>query len=359
MKNFFYILILIFSSKIFADVNPLEKKVLNFFEKNARGARRGFYLKQIGGIELANVRGFENFVAASTMKVLYFYTALNMVRQNQLNLTDLDKSLCGPDTTQYQGNNPVIPNTTSCPYSNPKCPFPLTTLSLHTLLSRMMIQSNNRATQSVRELITQNGINQTANALGISNTSISERIGCGANVCIDNQNNEVSCNNTNTNIVDFGYRDNGNKVTLIDFAKIYENVLNGGLDTQTNNFFSIMLSNFSINDAWVFNVVDQENDSVGLSTSELADFKSKLRYAWKGGSYTNPNFVNYSRSGSLSVPHDGPSGDVYKNYAWGVFQDNGPPNQTDATVSVSQELIRDILRDGMKSYNPYNGGNVL
>jgi hypothetical protein len=113
-----------------------------------------------------------------------------------------------------------------------------------------------------------------------------------------------------------------------------------------------MLSNISSSNNWVNNIVDQENASVGLSASELADFKSKLRYAWKGGSYTNPNFVNFSRSGSLSVPHDGPSGDVYRNYAWGVFQDRGPANQNDVTASVSQELLRAVLREGMKTYNP-------
>jgi Beta-lactamase enzyme family/Bacterial tandem repeat domain 1 len=337
------------------NANDLEKRVRNFYNPLAPGARRGFYLKQIGGSELANVRGSDNFVAASSMKVLYLYTTLDRVRQNLLNLTNLDKSLCGADTTQSPGNAPTIPGTTSCPYSVQRCPFNLTTVSLQTLLSRMMIQSNNRATQSVRELVTQNRINQTANNLGMNNTQVSERIGCGLNVCTDNQGNEVVCSNTNNTVVDFGYRGNplnGNQVTLADYAKVYESVFDGDLGNQTNNFFSIMLSNISSTSTWVTSLADAENATVGLSASELDDFKSKLRYAWKGGNYTSPSFEHNSISGSLSVPHDGPRGDIYRNYAFGVFQDSGPNGQNNVTTSVAQELIRGVIRAGMQSYNP-------
>ena len=173
------------------NANTLEKRVRDFFSPLAPGSRRGFYLKNLAGGTHANVRGGDNFIPASSMKVIVHYTALRRVSQNLLNLTTTNRTLCGADTTSSPGNAPNMPNTGSCPFSNNFCESTLVTnMRLQTLLSRMMVQSNNRATQSVHELVTQTRINQNINLLGMTKSSYIERIGCGVNVCLDNQNQE-------------------------------------------------------------------------------------------------------------------------------------------------------------------------
>jgi len=220
----------------------------------------------------------------------------------------------------------------------------------------MMIQSNNRATQSVRELVTQTRINQNANLLGMTNTTAVERIGCGVNVCLNNLGQERSCpGNNGDNIVDFGYRGtplNGNQVTLADYSNIYEGVVDGNLGNQTDNFRDIMLSDANRPNAWVWTVATQENATVNLSPSELATFRNNLRYSWKGGSYTNAtaSTIHFSQSGMVSIPRLQGTNIVVRDYAFGSFQDGGPSGQANSTTVVLQELIRERMRTAMTTF---------
>jgi hypothetical protein len=220
----------------------------------------------------------------------------------------------------------------------------------------MMVQSNNRATQSVRELVTQARIDQDINLLGMGKTSYTERIGCGVNVCLDNQNRERPCpGNANDNPVDFGYRGtplNGNQVTLADYAKVYEGVINGNLGNQTDNFRNIMLSDANSPGGWVWGVATQENATVGLSPSELNSFRNNLRFSWKGGSYTNStaNTIHFSQNGMVSVPSLQGTNIVVRDYAFGAFQDGGPSGQANQITAVNSELIRDLIRKGMQTF---------
>lgn len=339
------------------NANKLEKRVRNFFSPLAPGARRGFYLRNLNGGTLANVRGGDNFIPASSMKVLYHYTALRRVSQNQLNLNSQNRNLCGADTTNSPGNAPSIPGTNSCPFSNNFCESNLVTnMRLRILLGRMMIQSNNRATQSVRELVTQFRINQNAGLLGMTKTTVRERIGCGVHVCLDNQNRERPCpGNQNDAPVDFGYRGvpiNGNEVTLADYSKIYKGVIDGSLGNQTDNFRDLMLSDANNPGGWVWSVATQENATVGLSPSELNSFRNNLRFSWKGGSYSNgvANTIHFSQSGMVSIPRVQGTNIVVRDYAFGAFQDNGPSGQANQITAVTSELIRDLMRKAMTTF---------
>lgn len=330
------------------NANSLEKRVRNFYAPLAPGAKRGFYLKQIGGSTLADVRGRTKFVPASSLKALYHYSALRRVRFNQLELDTNDKSLCGPNTS---GNAPNMPGTGSCPFSTPRCETTVTTQTMRTLLSRMMINSNNRATQSVREIVGQNYFNNVASGLGMTDTLIRERIGCGENVCLNAQGQERPC--TSGNQVDFGYRGTplrGNETSLRDFGLLYAaalNLNNLGED-QREEFFDIMLN--ETNNGWLRSVASQENNSVGLASSDLNSFRSNLQYVWKGGSYGNSNSTHYTRAGLARIPVKVGNRMVYRNFVFGAFQDAGPSGQTSQVAAVVSELLRDEIKKALNTW---------
>lgn len=334
------------------NANALERRVRDFYARRASGAQRGFYLKRVGGSTLASVRARTQFVPASSLKALYHFVALQRVERNNLNLTTAMRTLCGAESAS---NAPAMSGTNTCPLSTNRCEFATSTVSLQQLLTRMMVNSNNRHTQVVREIVGQARINQVAQELGMTDTLVRERIGCGENICLDNNNNERYCSTTNSqSIVDNGYRGaplQGNSASLRDYGLLYEASLSvAQLGEQRDNFAAFMLN--ENNNQWLRNVANQQNATVGLSNADLADFRNRLTYYWKGGSYTNTgaSVIHFSRAGVARIPVKSRGSIISRDFVFGVFQNLGPSNQSNQMQAVASELLREEVRKALLTW---------
>ena len=273
----------------------------------------GCYLRRLGGSELAGLNEGTVFEPASTMKTLHHAHAMRQVRLGNVSLNTLL-----PVATDY------APVGTSCPGNTTIVMEPLTTV-----LRLMMENSDNARTQAVRAYFGEASINATATALGMSETELRHRIGCGTDA---------------TN--------NPNDVTLYDLGRLHEEVAQGYLGTWRDEFYDHM----SNGESWggITSIVDQEAAGLGLSAPAIAAFKALLEVASKGGSYGLADGSYRAGFGWVKVPFLTPSRQLQpREYVVGAFVARatvGADASTAVSVAIGEQL-RGELRAALATWD--------
>lgn len=272
----------------------------------------GCYLRRVNGGELAGINERRVFEPASTMKTLHHVHAMRRVAMGLVSLnTNLNVF------TAYSSP------TSSCPIdSNPVVE------DLATVLRAMMEQSDNARTQAVRAFFGQNAINATATALGMGDTELLHRIGCGSEAVL-----------------------NPNEITLYDLGLLHEQVANGYLGSFRDEFYELMLNSTT----WggISSVVDQEAALLGLTAAAVTSFKARLELARKGGSYTLNGEQYRSGFGWIEIPFLQNGQVAPREYVVGAFVAKATDG-TNASNAVSQaigEMLRPTLRDALRTWD--------
>lgn len=271
----------------------------------------GLYLKEVGGPVLEQFNQSFVFEPASTIKVLHHVHAMLQVEAGNIALTDLIDTFTG---------SPDLPDCNfDCP--NP-CPVDVDPfqIQLQTALQQMMEQSHNTRTQAVRVWFGEANINATAQSLGMADSLIQHRIGCGGDAVARH-----------------------NRLTLVDAGRLYEAVAaNNILPNNRTTFYNLMSQS-----RFFDTVIDQEAASLGLTASEISDFKSQVAVAWKGGSYGLSDGQYRTLAGWVRFPFKCEG--ISREYVYGNFvnaADNLDTQGTGTNISVfnvGAALLRDVI----------------
>jgi len=286
-----------------------EDRVKTILEDNSVGGTVGLYLQEVNGAVLADHNESFIFEPASTIKVTHFVNALDRI-DSEFELTD--------SVDYFQDLDGSCPLDTS-PASD----------TLEFGLTRMMVNSDNSWTQAFRVLLGENNINDTMQALGMTDSLTQNRIGCGSNPPVDNA------------------VDMPNQLTLVDAGMLYEKVANGFLDLDSTNIFYDIIDN---DNGRLNTIIDQE--VTGLSSDGLTDFKSKRDSALKAGSYGLSTGLFRSTAGWAELPFkDNTCNVVLQEYVFGVFinaADSLGPQDDIRTQGI--ELFREEIRAALETW---------
>jgi len=279
--------------------------------RNGTDGVSGLYLKEVNGSVRANLQ--ENFVfePASTIKTLMHVHAMRDIDQGNANLGEILTVWTG-----ISGN--------SCPiYTGP------ISEAMPSVLSKMMVGSDNNRTMAIRDRFGASNINATATNLGMTNTQIIHTLGCGGPP--------------------------PNSLTLTDGGVLHEAVANGYLGGMRQTFYDLMLNSvpgYGANRLGV--IIDQEGAALGLSSFVIADFKALMEMAYKGGSYGYGNPLDYYWSVLAWAKIPFLSGGVLtpKEFVSGIFIHDNSSDTTIGSVmdEASAELLRDEIRAALQTW---------
>ncbi|MFO1032151.1 MAG: serine hydrolase [Planctomycetota bacterium] len=300
------------------NANTLEKTVRQEFFGAASGALGdyGFFLKEINGPILASMRPDTVFEPASTMKTLYHVHAMKRVLNGTVSLSTLI-------------NKPT------------SCGVPGANETLSTLLRTMMENSDNYSTLAVSNYFGLSNIDATATVLGMPSTDINFTIGCEG-------------------------PDNENQMTLRDLAQLHEQVANGYLGSQRDNFYDLMAESLSFPSWGTEDLNDRINAhavTLGLPTTVRDAFKSELHIAYKPGGIawnTGTQHYYFAEGGWMKVPFKSSTGVLQpREYTFGVFNYDFAVQEVsgrNAMCDAELELVWDRIEAAMATWDNFVPG---
>ena len=306
-----------FAVVMLRNTNDLTDRMRRYLEGKRSGGAYGVRLERIAGSTLASLQSDRPFYPASTIKTLEHAHAMKSVDGGYSELTT--------QVTKY-------PNASdSC--SDSHAGQSSVTETLDQALRNMMEQSDNQSTNALQEHFGSGSaawgryfMNLTAHGdLGMSSaTQLAHKFGCGGP-----DNNPA------------------NSLTLRDLGLLHEHVATDFFTNAANRdiFYDRMLnSRGSSLDA----VIDEEAAALGASAALVSSFKSNIRTAAKGGSWTTGSGIRYrSVGGWIRLPFA--RGD--REYSFGLFIDEASWVAADFSVWPARaELLRDQIRAGLASY---------
>lgn len=308
------------------NANPLEIKARQAFIAAGAGGlgKYGFLLDEIGSVTRAAMRPATPFEAAGTLATVHHATALRSVAQGYTSLT-----------TQF-----VKPS--SCSGSGG------TNQTLGTTLVQMMEQSDSLAALAISNHFGLNGIQITANVLGMADTDVNYPIGCSTPSPF-------------------------NLLTLADLSSLHVGVHNGFLSPGATDvrptFYSTMEASLAF-PSWGSSDLEARINLhallIGMSTAAREVFKSKLKIAYKQGSVSWPPFgsaTHYcSEGGWMSVPFRNTAGLLApKEYTFGVFNHGFTGSVSvgrNAMCNAELELVWDRVQAAMSTWDDYVAGSI-
>lgn len=284
--------------------------------RNGTDGATGLYLKQVGGPVLAALQENKVFEPASSIKVLHHLHAMRQV-QNGVNLQE--------QITVYQATQG------SCPVDQQSFKE-----SLSTALQLMMQKSDNNRTQAIRVRFGQDNINNTAQAIGMKNTSINHRIGCGGG--------------------SDGAVAKHNRLTLADAGVLYEGVAKGTLLTTTNRqtFYSLMAGKqFDFSGVWqdIQKMVNEEAPP-GMTAAQKQSFLNQVQTSYKAGSYSLSDGQYRSIAGWVQIPFRSSGAVVPRQYVFGIFIDKATNSDkaSNTWATARAEVLREQIRAALKTW---------
>jgi hypothetical protein len=281
----------------------------------------GFFLKELNGPVLAQMRPDTTFEPASTMKTVYH---AHVMRRVSLNLSSLSTMINRPSSCGVPGAN----------------------YSIEDQLSDMMEYSNNMATLAISNHFSIPQIQAEAANLGMTSTSINFTIGCSG----------PSSEST---------------MTLRDLSRLHEAVANGYLAGQRAKFYELMQESLlfpSFGVTRLDGLIDGEAATLGWPAHVRNAFKNALHLAYKPGGVGWPNpgqwTFYYAEGGWMKVPFKNAAGVVTpKEYTFGAFHYlfYGAANEIPGRVAMSDAelaLVWDRVRAAMLTWDNYVPGVV-
>lgn len=298
------------------NANALTTRVGSLLRAGYDGGASGLYLKQVQGPVLASLQANYVFEPASMIKALHHAHAMKQVQNDNANLNENINVY-----QAYQG---------SCPLD--QTPPPMVVEDLEDTLTGMMRNSDNARTEAVRKRFGENNINATAQALGMQNSLIQHRLGCGADAV-----------------------QNPNQLTLVDAGKLYEGVATGFLNSEQRQTFYALMSNQD-NSSFFKSIVDEEAAKLGHSASTASAFKQQMQFAWKGGSYGLNGKSYLTMGGWIRLPFKSCLANTPRQYVFGMFIHKADDIHDDFSIfGTTQELLRDEIRSALKTWYPCFG----
>jgi hypothetical protein len=212
-------------------------------------------------------------------------------------------------------------------------------------LSAMMVNSSNRATNAVQELVGTSyfppvfpwnlnmagagrlAINSFGASIGLTDTLVNHKFGCG------------------------GFCDNPvpNSLTLVDAERLYRSIATD--TTILSPAMRVELKDLMLNESGSFldDIIDQEAADTGKNAWR-EDFRDLFFQIYKAGSWNCSGNSYLSRAGLIQLPtHNG----AYKQlYTWGVFaHDTQSEFYIDGTEpDASRELLRLPIRAALLTW---------
>jgi hypothetical protein len=284
--------------------------------RNGTPGETGLYLKQVDGPVLASLQAGFQYDPASSIKILVGYHLMHQV--------DLGNISLGTIVPTYAPN----PSGSSCPVN--------TTVtgseSVGAALTAMLENSDNVRTRMFIDRFGFSALNQTAQGLGMTSTSLTIYPGCGIT----------------------------NQMTLSDAAKVYEGIADGSLLSASSRtaLYAHMPADAGDFTGVFGNInpmIDQEAASVGgLSAAQITAFKQaiKLRYKAGGDTWCAPNCLEYRAiSGTAEVPICHGNARSTRDYVWGIFIDGAANPAADATFGAADaEPLREPINAALSGW---------
>jgi hypothetical protein len=294
----------------------------------------GLYLKEVGGPVLAACNERTVFEPASTIKVLHHLHTMLQVQSGSVvqgNAVTLETPIPWFRSFVRDSNG----KNTSCPKDTDRWDDPL-----RDVLKEMMWRSDNRHTQAIRVYFGQASINATAQTLGMKDTLIQHRIGCGpAHGVQDN------------------FIDKPNRLTLFDAGLLYEGVANGSLLTPPNRqtFYELMAGKeFDSTGIWraIQDMIVAEAPP-NMTAEQRSSFASQADTRYKAGNYywCDPQCLYWmSIAGWAQIPFCREGKIVVRQFVFGIFFDRSSRNPSTAFRLAKAELLREQLRDALQAF---------
>ncbi len=285
----------------------------------------GYYLKEVGGPVLANLNEGDIFEPASSIKVIIHLHGMLEVEAGNRTLGESVPWLANPGKFDGMGN--YICGGNDC-YATNTIPMSDT---YQESLRLMMECSDNALTQALRDLLGDANILDTAyNVVGLNmtKTQLNHSIGCGAEAAADH-----------------------NRFNLVDIGVLHEYVaLSGALNPNNRQTFYDLM----VNSRFFDTVIAQEAALLGMTDTQIGDYRSLVEVATKGGSYGLSDGLYRSIGGWARLPF--PCENTEVEYVFGAFIDgattldlmNTGNNLSIGTVMA--EVMRDEIAASLESF---------
>ena len=274
----------------------------------------GFLLREIGGPTLASLQPDFRFEPASSIKIFHHFHAMRLIANGL--------------------EDPLAPLLYSINYSG-SCPIggsPFDTASLQLALRRMMVESDNAATEAIRDRYGEAAIMSSVQIFGgVQDSGLNHApLGCGTQAVA-----------------------NPNEMTLRDAGSLYEEIATGPtVAAVREDMYRWMQSHLTTpSDQWwlttqVRQMVVDEATSLGIP-DDASGFWDSMEIAWKPGGY-GLNGLNYvSVAGTIAIPECLRGTQVLNDYVFGLFLHGSVDTQR--LFDVTQEMFRDLIRAGLES----------
>lgn len=308
-----------FAAVLLNNSNDLTTRVGDILRNGTDGVS-GLYLKRVNGPVLANLQEHFAFEPASSIKVLMHGHAMKMVETGFSNLTD--------QLTVWTGLNGSCPQPGIGPVIE----------DLETVLTKMMVNSDNNRTMAVQDHYGVPALNFTAAILGMNKTSLNHTIGCGGPALIS-----------------------PNTTALSDLGKLHEHVANGWLGSQKQKFYDIMANSLtSYSDGLLNALINEEAQNLGMPDWVRDDFKSYISMAYKGGSYGLNDGTKYrSRFAWIKLPRKSRGVITFREYVSGAFVHKATDGNAAALArdEALAEMMRDEVIDALIAWNVHPLGS--
>jgi hypothetical protein len=311
------------------DSNEITTRVGNILRSGGVGGVQGLYLQQVGGSVLANLEDSETYEPASSIKVLIHLYAMTQVQNGSVNL------------------NTQIPHNTDGPDSCPSTSDFSGTESLQMALREMMWHSDNARALELTQYFTDAKINAFGKAIGMTNTSINQILGCAYPP---------------------------DTMTLDDAATLYQQVAEGSI-LDSNNigiFYSLMAGKsefesegYDFTSIWspdVADIISQEAPA-GYTAAQEKTYQANMDLVYKPGGYVlcqNDSCTSILEDvtvfGWFQVPVCTTGGTSYNQYVFGIYLYDAPDTSwysgktTVADTNFNNakaELMREQIQAGL------------
>lgn len=276
--------------------------------------RVGALLKRINGGRRASLNNNRVFDPASTIKVLHHVHAMRQVALGNI-LFEQPIVVRG-----WDGDGG------GCPAE-----APVRNENLDDVLRLMMENSDNIRTEAIKDQFGQNNINATALALGMDNTELVRRIGCGGP---------------------------HNTMTLDDGALLHEAVVDGYLGAWRGQFYGLMVNGNPMTYGGgggypdVGGIIDEEAADIGLPDDKRQDFRAAVDYASKGGSVGLDGLRYRSSLAWISIPYMAGGVIAPQEFTVGCFVDGAVDDDLAAAAvgAAASEVLRDEIRAALLTW---------
>lgn len=294
------------------NTNALESRMRSLIGGQTNG-NYGFYLKQVGGSVLAELNADFQAEPASTMKIVHGARAIDRCASGLDALDNLvfNNDRCNPDE---------CPNSTDCNGANE---------TLRRVLERMFRDSDNNSTREIAQRVGGNSaLNTWMDGLGFSSINNNHTLGC-------------LCGNT------------PNTITARQMGDFYEAITNGTLFSQSwqDELFGVMINRDDYGLSTLGTLINEESAGLGLTSTELADFRARAFWVFKDGGYGCGNLEWRSKAGLVRLPFKLSNTIITNREFSGVtFVDEGTAPNPSIVYSAWWELFREQVRAALVSW---------